>query len=248
MAVMVTSTRETTRTAGADSPVKRDATKNGRTFNGSSRGPRGRGPEGGGGDGYNLPGDGWTPDRYRIGMWVALASIMMLFTALTSAYIVRAGISNDWRPIGVPPFVWVSTALLFGSSVTMTLAKRTLHRQGNVGRFRGLLFATLLLGLGFVGAQLLAWRELVAAGVYISTNPHSSFFYVLTGLHGLHIAGGILGLNYLLFRVSRREASEGDAARIAAVKQRAATDVVALYWHFMDLLWIFLFLLLFVWR
>ena len=102
---------------------------------------------------------------------------------------------------------------------------------------------TVLLGLGFLASQLFAWRELVAQGLYMASNPHSSFFYVLTGAHGLHLLGGILGLDYLLLR-SRRKAAEEQAEE----KRQAMADSVALYWHFMDGLWIYLFLLLFLWR
>ena len=86
-------------------------------------------------------------------------------------------------------------------------------------------------------------RQLVAQGIYISSNPHSSFFYVLTGAHGLHLLGGILGLDFLLLRSRRRRNEEHAGARRLAI-----ADAVALYWHFMDGLWIYLFLLLFLWR
>jgi cytochrome c oxidase subunit 3 len=219
------------------------------------RGGGGSGSKPGGGNGGGSNGRSWRDDdarrealmrdRYRIGMWVAIASIVMMFTALTSAYIVRAGISTDWRPIAAPPFVWVSTVLILASSFVIEAARRA-ARRGAAERLRALLFVALLLGLGFVGSQIQAWRQLVEQGIYVSTNPHSSFFYVLTGLHGVHVLGGILGLNYLLFRLTR---ANGDRRRAAAVaKYQTLTDTVALYWHFMDGLWIYLFLLLFLWR
>jgi cytochrome c oxidase subunit 3 len=105
------------------------------------------------------------------------------------------------------------------------------------------LLLTLLLGLGFLASQLFAWRQLAAQGLYISTHPHSSFFYVLTGTHGVHIAGGLLALVFL-WRRSQRPLD--DAGLIA--KRQAAADAVAIYWHFMGALWIYLFLLLFLWR
>jgi cytochrome c oxidase subunit 3 len=195
---------------------------------------------GGGGDRPRGGGDdkeSGTPERYRIGVYVGLASILMMFTALASAYIVRAGLptSTDWRPTAMPPVVLLGTALIVLSSLTMTLAQRSLGR-GDERPYRRWLAATLVLGLAFLGAQLLAWRQLVAQGVYLATNPHSSFFYVLTGLHGLHLLGGILGLSYLLLR-----AADGE-------RRRAVSHVVGVYWHFMDALWVFLFILLFFWR
>ena len=234
MATTVTSGRETVTKKAAGAEARRPA------GNGRGRpGPNGGGPNDGGGG----PAGGWSPRRYRVGMMVGIASILMMFTALTSAYIVRAGLANDWRPLPVPLFIWVSTALILASSVTFGAAKKALGK-GAARLYRRWLTATLALGLAFLGAQLLAWRELVAQGVYLATNPHSSFFYVLTALHGLHLAGGIVALSYLLARA--RWASIRMAAE--ELKQRTLAEVVGIYWHFMDGLWVFLFLLLFLWR
>ncbi|MBD0325343.1 MAG: cytochrome c oxidase subunit 3 [Pyrinomonadaceae bacterium] len=204
--------------------------------NGPQR-PNGRGP--GGGDQFSAQD---SPERYRIGMWIALASILMLFTALTSAYIVRAGTGNDWRPIEMPRMLWASTALILASSLTISIARRSLKRKDHPAYKRWLL-VTVVLGLGFLATQLLAWRQLVAQQVYVATNPHSAFFYLLTAVHGAHLLGGILGLDYLLLRSWRKAADEK-----AEIKREAAVGAVALYWHFMDGLWIYLFLLLFLWR
>jgi cytochrome c oxidase subunit 3 len=212
---------------------------------GGPRGPKRLGGNGSGGPNGRKD-DGFTPEnspeRYRIGMWIALASILMLFTALTSAYIVRAGTGNDWRPITMPRLLWVSTAVLLLSSATISIARRALKRKDHTAYKRWLLL-TVVLGLGFLATQLLAWRQLVAQQVYVATNPHSSFFYLLTAVHGAHLLGGIFGLDFLLLRSWRKAASAKEAA-----KREAAAGAVALYWHFMDGLWIFLFLLLFLWR
>lgn len=175
-------------------------------------------------------------------MWVALASIMMLFTALTSAYIVRASVSDDWNPIAAPRMLWVSTALIIISSLTFEFARRGLKRNDQKAYGRWLL-VTVLFGLGFLTIQLLVWRELVSQGVYLSTNPHSAFFYLLTALHGLHLLGGILALDYLLLHAWRRR----EPSQIGA-RRTAAAGAVAIYWHFMCGLWVYLFLLLFLWR
>jgi cytochrome c oxidase subunit III len=201
-------------------------------------GSRGNGGGGGGGRGD----DGFKDDRGRLGMWVGLASILMLFTALTSAYIVRAGLSEDWRPLQVPGFLWLSTALILASSLTFKLAQRAINRF-EVKAYNQWVAVTGLLGLGFLTTQLLAWRQLVAQGIYLASNPHSSFFYVLTGVHGIHLLGGILGLCYLLFRTWNILGS-----REALIKRQRAAGVIGLYWHFMDGLWVYLFLLLFLWR
>ena len=213
-----------------------------------SRGPNGGGPDGsgpGGGGGDDGSNRNWEPRRYRIGMMVGIASILMMFTALASAYIVRSGLpgSVDWRPISAPVFVWVSTVLIIASSLTISIAQRRLKANDALGYGRWLV-ATLALGLGFLVSQFLAWGELASQGVYLASNPHSSFFYVLTGLHAVHLFGGILGLVYLVFHARRK--AEGNRAR--EVRGRTLTEVVAIYWHFMDALWVFLFVLLFLWR
>src|SRR5215217_981306 len=179
--------------------------------------------------------DNLVGSRYRIGMLVSLASIVMLFTSLSSAYIVRSGVTYDWFPIAVPRVMFGSTALIILSSIAIEIARRKL-KQSLPATYSNYLLLTGLLGLGFLVSQLIAWRQLAAQGIYISSHPHSSFFYVLTGTHGVHIAGGLLGLLWLRSR------------RLLDAKPQAATDAVAIYWHFMGALWIYLFLLLFLWR
>jgi cytochrome c oxidase subunit 3 len=181
-------------------------------------------------------------NRYRIGMLVSLASIAMLFTSLSSAYIVRSGVTYDWYPIAVPRVMFGSTTLILLSSLAIEIARRKL-KQSLAASYSHYLLLTGLLGLGFLVSQLFAWRQLEAQGIYISTHPHSSFFYVLTGTHGVHLAGGLLALGFLWLR-SRRHLDE---PRLIA-KRQAIADAVAIYWHFMSALWIYLFLLLFLWR
>ena len=178
--------------------------------------------------------------RYRIGMWVALAAIVMMFTALTSAYIVRAGSANDWQPLTMPRVLLLSTALILVSSGTLERARR--HAATQLAYKRWLLI-TVALGLGFLASQLFAWRQLAGQGIYVSSNPHSSFFYLLSATHGAHLLGGLL---FLIYLAGRSRASSDNA--IAVAKRQATADAVTLYWHFMDGLWIYLFVLLFFWR
>ena len=180
--------------------------------------------------------------RYRTGAWVSLASIAMLFTSLSSAYIVRSATSYDWLPVRTPRVLFVSTALLLLSSVTLELARRRLKRSLHDVYARYLLL-TVLLGIVFLAAQLSAWRQLAAEGIYLASNPHSSFFYLLTGAHAVHLIAGLLALGFLWLR-SRRQSLEPSFV----AKRQATADAVTIYWHFMDGLWIYLFLLLFLWR
>ena len=166
----------------------------------------------------------------------------MLFTALISSYIVRSASGNDWVPIAMPKVLWLSTSLILISSVTMEISRRSLKALNDAGYGRWLI-VTVVLGLGFLGSQLMAWRQLVRQGVYIATNPHSSFFYLFTAAHGVHLLGGLVALSFLMLRTTRkRDTAEGELRRVGAA------DAATIYWHFMDGLWIGLFLLLFFWR
>jgi cytochrome c oxidase subunit 3 len=194
--------------------------------------------------GFGGPGGsgGWheyrVPTRtYRLGMWFALTGIVMLFAAFTSALVVRKGMSLDWVSVAVPRVLWLNTGVLLASSVTLEHSRRALAR-GVAGRFTGWLYATLVLGLVFIGGQLVAWQELASRGVYLATNPSSSFFYVLTAAHGVHLLGGVIGLGYVVFRA-------GNIAR--GIARRTPVEVTAIYWHFMDALWIYIFFLLMRW-
>jgi cytochrome c oxidase subunit III len=192
---------------------------------------------------------GWTsedaaePEKYRIGMWVGLASILMLFIALTSAYIVRGvpalgGGQDDWLPIDMPSVLWLNTVVLLASSVSIELARRALKRN-EYPRFKSWITLTTLLGVAFLAGQLIAWRQLAAQGVYINSHPHSSFFYLLTSLHGLHLLGGVIALSFVTIAALRMR---------IGFKRRTAVNVTAIYWHFMDGLWLYLFGLLFFFR
>jgi cytochrome c oxidase subunit 3 len=175
-------------------------------------------------------------------MWVALAGILMMFAALTSAYVLRqsGGQSSGpiWGAIQMPAMLWVTTAVLIASSVTLEMARRALGRSAFTG-FKRLMLVTTALGFGFLVGQVIVWRQLASQGIYLSSSPHSSFFYVLTSLHGLHLLGGVVGLAYVTVR--GYQFNYGPA-------RRTAVDVTARYWHFMDGLWVYLFLLLFFWR
>ncbi len=181
--------------------------------------------------------------RYRIGMLVSLASIVMLFTSLSSAYIVRSGLMQDWFPLAVPRVMFGSTALILLSTVSIEIARRKL-KQSLADSYSRYLLLTSLLGLGFLVSQLIAWRQLAQQGIYISSHPHSSFFYLLTGAHAVHVAGGLLALGFLWLRSRRPESDKPGWT----MKRQAVADAVSIYWHFMGALWIYLFLLLFLWR
>lgn len=181
-------------------------------------------------------------NSFRTGAWVVIAGVVMLFTALTSSYIVRSASGNDWRPIAMPKVLWISTALIAISSITMEISRRSLKQKRNAGYGRWLMI-TVALGLAFLATQLLAWRQLVRQGIYMASNPYNSFFYLFTAAHGLHLLGGILALGYLMMRTTRQRSTVAGELRRAG-----AADAATIYWHFMDGLWVALFLLLFFWK
>lgn len=210
---------------------------------GHSAPPPGRGDDGrGGGEGRGGrggPGPSNSPlpvGAYRIAIWIAIASIATLFLALTLVMVARAAESRDWVHTAVPRLLYFNTIVLVTSSLTFELSKRALKRE-SPAQFVRWLYLTVALGVTFIAGQLVAWKELASQGIYITTNPSGAFLYVLTAAHGLHLLGGILALLYVVFR--RRKI-------INIPQRRIAVDITAIYWHFMDGLWIYLLVLLVV--
>jgi cytochrome c oxidase subunit III len=197
----------------------------------------------GGGPGNRIPPQGklravqYAPPPASTGIWVGIAAIAMAFAALTSALIVRKGGAADWRHFTIPSILYFNTILLVASSVTLEVSRRRVADfmrgvASSLTRPARWLYVTLGLGLLFVVGQYIAWRQLSAQGVYLASNPSSSFFYVLTAFHALHVLGGLGGL----VRVVRKL---GDFSL-----RRSTLDATARYWHFMDVLWIYLLLLI----
>src|SRR5262249_45803342 len=186
--------------------------------------------------------------RARLGLLVGLVGIVMIFVSFTSAYVVRQGLPTvdphtdtlirDWFALPLPRLLFVNTLVLLVSSGTMELARRQIARQAAVTRtaFSNLgaesdrswnaswLALTVVLGLSFLAGQWTAWRELAARGFYVSTNPSSSFFYLLTGTHGVHLLGGVLALLVAVIAALLRRPIE---SRLVIL------DITGWYWHFM---------------
>jgi cytochrome c oxidase subunit 3 len=202
-------------------------------------GPNGKGPKGNGnGGGRRDPRRGLSPEAYRRTMWLVVAAIVMMFAAFSSAYIILS-FDKERRLIAMPRMFFLSTGIIILSSFTIEIAKRSLQRE-NESRYRGWTIATLVLGLFFLAAQVMGWRELAAQGVYFKSHPHSTFFYFFTAIHGVHLLGGIAALSYLAIRARR----SGRAGKV--VPNETSAGLMSLYWHTMDALWIWLFLLLLI--
>jgi cytochrome c oxidase subunit 3 len=195
-------------------------------------GPTGRDPVDHG-DGGGGPDARW--DTGRFGLWAFLGTVSMLFIGFTSAYIVRRT-AIDWRALPAPRLLWWNTAALLLSSVTLERARqrRRLLDGGGVGAW---LAATGLLALVFVLGQFRAWRLLGALGYFLSSNPHSSFFYLLSGVHVVHVAGGLLWFASVVWALRAQGATSAATGR--------SLSLLATYWHFLGALWLYVAFLIF---
>ncbi|MBK7903953.1 MAG: cytochrome c oxidase subunit 3 [Proteobacteria bacterium] len=184
------------------------------------------------------------PAAARIGLWVFLAVATSFFALFITAYLMRMnpeavkGVDlRDWRPVADPAILWVTTALLVAGSCGMQLASWAL-RRGDFQRARAGMLAGGLFAIAFLAGQWLAWRQLQAAGYYAAGNPANAFFYVLTGLHGLHLLGGLF--------VWGRAASRMYQGSTAGDSTRLSVELCTVYWHYLLLVWLVLFGLLLI--
>jgi len=189
---------------------------------------------GGDDDGKRSPKRRPSPRRYYTGIALGIVSVLMFFMALASAYLVRRG-SADWVPVRVPMLMWFNTAVLLVSSGTLEMARKRLGLL-DVAGFTRLWGLTTVLGVVFLIGQVVAWRQLVGEGIYLASNPASSFFYIFTGAHALHLIGGVGALVYVAWRNFEK----------AQITRVVAAEVASYYWHFMDALWLFLLVLLYL--
>jgi cytochrome c oxidase subunit 3 len=190
--------------------------------------------------------------RARLGLTVAIAGILMIFVSFTSAYVFRQGLPtldprtgtlvHDWIPVPLPRLLLINTLVLLLSGVTMELARRQAARAAALAASASKganqiswLAVTAVLGIYFLAGQWMAWRLLAASGFYVATNPSSSFIYLLTAAHGLHLLGGICALLV---------AGAASLLHRAANSRSIIVDVTSWYWHFMAVLWLFIFCLL----
>jgi cytochrome c oxidase subunit 3 len=172
-------------------------------------------------------------DQVKLGLWMFLATVTMLFAAFASAYIVRRS-GSDWRPVALPSILWWNTVVLAASSVAVEIANWRGER-GARALAAVAMVAALVLGVVFLGGQVEAWRLMRAAGVYLPTSPHSSFFFMLTGAHAVHVVAALAVLAW-------------GAAGTVLVRERgrcaARMSLCRTFWHYLGAVWLFLFALL----
>jgi len=189
------------------------------------------GDGGGGNDNQGTP-----QSVYITGMILALGGILMFFMALISAWVVRRGFPNsDWQSIELPHILGLNTLILTASSFTLVRSRRLLVR-GSEADYRHWWGVTAILGMFFLVGQIIAWRQMFATRLFLATNPASSFFYVFTAAHALHVLGGIAALVVVGSRPAQHLTLE------------TATRVAAIYWHFLAVLWLLIFTILVVGR
>jgi cytochrome c oxidase subunit III len=181
-----------------------------------------------------LPGTGVSSaPNAKIGLGVLLAAIGALFALFISAYLMRMQLA-DWRPVPKPTLLWINTGVLMLSSAALQWV-RTAADRDDLATVRVGLLAAGGAACAFVALQLLAWQQLSASGFFLTWNPASSFFYLITALHGVHVLGGIVALG----RNIARSWHGRDLAKL-----RLGIDLCSLYWDFLLLMWIILFGLL----
>jgi cytochrome c oxidase subunit 3 len=185
--------------------------------------------------------------RARLGLIVGLVGVVMVFVSFTSAYVVRQGLPSldpstntlvrDWFSVRLPSLLLLNTIVLLVSSGSMEMARRRALQDGRNEPGQGIpwLALTVLLGLSFLIGQWAVWQRLETSGFYISTNPSSSFIYLLTGTHAIHLFGGVLALLFAYGAALLRRPAESHAVVV---------DIAAWYWHFMAVLWVYIFCLL----
>lgn len=170
---------------------------------------------------------------HKFTLWIGLAGIVMMFTGFTSAYIVKRNLAN-WISFDLPGIFWYSTAVIITSSLTVILS-RNYFRQREMKQYRLWLAVTLVLGIAFVCMQYIGFTQLWHNGVTLTRNVSFSFLYIIVGLHALHVIGGVVALAILLakaYRIKRKNYSQ------------VPIDLMNTYWHFVDLLWIYLLVFL----
>lgn len=166
-------------------------------------------------------------------MWLFIVSIIMLFAAFTSAYLVRRAEGN-WTEFELPNLFWVSTVVLLASSLTMHFAYNA-AKKDQIMVLKTSISITFVLGLLFLILQYYAWVQLVERNVFFVGNPSGSFVYVFSGLHGLHLVSGLVVLLFALVAAFRLKVNANSLTQI---------KICTTYWHFLDALWIYLFLFL----
>lgn len=167
---------------------------------------------------------------HKFTLWVAIGSITMMFAGFTSAYIVKSN-QAGWQPVQMPKIFFLSTVLILLSSGTIYLAYRAMKNR-ETRKYKNLVLLTTLLGLGFVATQFLGFNELWNQNITFKESVAGSFFYIITGVHALHVVGGVIALLVIFARAFSTKTKYYSSTPV---------EIAGIYWHFVDILWIYLF-------
>jgi cytochrome c oxidase subunit III len=178
----------------------------------------------------------------RFALWLCIVGSIILFTVLLAAYLVRKG-GADWQAIPLPKVFLASTAVILASSLTLHIANRSFEHERFV-QYRLYMGTTLFLSVLFVLLQVLGWREWVSQGIYLQTNPSSSFLYILSGVHLLHILIGVAFLGIAYTEAVQRKPYIDFFIYSVNPPNQLRIKLITLYWHFVDVLWLVVFLFL----
>ncbi|MFL6469052.1 MAG: heme-copper oxidase subunit III [Pyrinomonadaceae bacterium] len=183
------------------------------------------------------------PNKAKVVTWFLLLVVLMTFGGLIGAYMVVStnGVA-EWRPFDLPIQVWLSTVIILASSATYHVAQLAIESNYHQ-KLRRFLLATTVLGAAFIASQIVVWLELINRGYYMSGNPYAGFFYIITGIHAVHVLGGIIALG----AISLRTANQTEYGPELEYRRNLARSV-GWYWHFIGVLWIVLFIMLGFWK
>jgi cytochrome c oxidase subunit III len=168
---------------------------------------------------------------HRFTLWVGMGSIVMMFAGLTSAYVVKRD-SPGWTTFVIPRAFWYSTAIILVSSLTMQMGLKA-FKDREMRKYRNILGVTMFLGIGFLVLQWIGFKTIWNSGVHLKGSGAGQFLYIIAGLHGLHIVGGIIALILILTRAFNSKIRSYNSVPV---------ENMSTYWHFVDILWIYLFI------
>ena len=180
----------------------------------------------------------------RFALWMSLGAILMMFAGFTSAYIVKKADATSWTIFSIPKVFYLSTLLIISSSITLWIGQRAFNKA-KIERYRLMVGITFVLGVAFLICQVLGWFDLLNDQIFMTQQISGAFFYVISGAHALHVMGGVVILLISLLSISRKIKDPlYDLTMKVSPMRKMRVEMVATYWHFVDFLWIYLFLFL----
>ena len=178
-----------------------------------------------------------TVNKWKFIIWLFIITIIMLFASQTSAYIVRRAEGN-WTEFEIPLIFWYSSLVLIVSSIFMQLSLMA-AKKDEFGKLKAFISISFSLGIIFLVMQYIGWQNLQTQGIYLKGNPSGSFYYIITGLHGFHLITGLIVMLFSFYSSLRMDIHSKNLIKL---------EVCTIYWHFLDLLWIYLFVFLMFFR